>query len=646
MSYWQNVQGAVNEDWARFYAERAPQITGMGAPAPAAQPTMQTGGSLTFNERSGTYDAPGAGAAPDVGTYVRSLDWSNSAQATQQLAAAKAQYGWTDDQIGAPLGYTGAQIAQHFAGGGGGTTGTVPTSVMQSMHAAPAANSGSAYDSKGVYIEGGMAYLPIWQQGGTGQGQTWTPDGTREMTHILRSKPNATVGDKGEVIDARTGQVLQEFIVPAPDFWDVWGPRIAGAIIGGAAVGAAGAALGGAPTAAGMIAEGGFPAMTGGTAAGGAAGSAAGFVGEAAWMPTPGATPLDFGIPGLEAAVSAGNGQLAGEILSKAALDGTNIFGANSIPGALDISALSAATTPAAARLALEGITSNLGYTAPAIPPGAPPGSAPPTEAPFNGPPTAPGYGAPPIAPPGGASFGGLTIPGLASLAGPVASVVSGLAGAKASSDAAEIQANAGKDALGLQRYIYEDSKALNKPFYDTGVKGITRMSELLGLSGDKKTPGYGELMRPFDLVADYEQDPGYMFRVAEGNKALDRSAAAKGGYNSGRAAKDLMRFGQGEASQEFGNSWNRWKSNQTDKFNRMASVAGIGQTAASQVGNAGQNYGQQAGQTMQGIGNAQAAGRVGSANAWTNAIGQGVSMYNQGELMNRLLTLEEKRVK
>ena len=139
-------------------------------------------------------------------------------------------------------------------------------------------------------------------------------------------------------------------------------------------------------------------------------------------------------------------------------------------------------------------------------------------------------------------------------------------------------------------------------------------------------------------MVTDYEQDPGYQFRLREGQKTLDRGAAAQGRWDSGRSMKDSQRFVQDQASQEFGNSWNRWNTNQTNKFNRMASVAGVGQTAAAANQAAGSNYGNQAAANITGIGNARAAGQVGQANAWSNAIGQGLSMYSQNELMNRLL--------
>jgi hypothetical protein len=157
-----------------------------------------------------------------------------------------------------------------------------------------------------------------------------------------------------------------------------------------------------------------------------------------------------------------------------------------------------------------------------------------------------------------------------------------------------------------------------------------------LATASATKDPQYGSLLRNFGMQ-DFQTDPGYGFRLSEGQKALDRASAASGRFNSGRAAKDLTRFGQNLASEEYGNAYNRFNNNQSNTFNRLASLAGIGQTATNQVGNAAGQFGSAAAGNAIGAGNAAAAGRVGSANAWGGAIGQVGSMYQQNSLMNSL---------
>lgn len=148
--------------------------------------------------------------------------------------------------------------------------------------------------------------------------------------------------------------------------------------------------------------------------------------------------------------------------------------------------------------------------------------------------------------------------------------------------------------------------------------------------------PAFGSLMRDFGM-SDFQADPGYAFRMSEGSKALERSAAARGGLLSGRAAKDTMRFGQDLGTQEYGNAFNRFQINRGNKLNPLMALSGVGQTATNQVANAAGNFGQGASQTIQGAGNARASGYVGQANSWNNAIGQGINNYQQNQMMSLL---------
>lgn len=148
--------------------------------------------------------------------------------------------------------------------------------------------------------------------------------------------------------------------------------------------------------------------------------------------------------------------------------------------------------------------------------------------------------------------------------------------------------------------------------------------------------PAYGSLTKNFSL-ADFQADPGYQFRLDQGQQALERSAAAKGGLLSGGFSKDLTNYSQGVAAQEYGNAYDRYNANNDRTYNRLAAISGTGQTASNNVGAAAQNYGNNASSNIIGAGNATASGIIGGANAFTNAIGQGVSSYQQNQLMNKL---------
>lgn len=146
---------------------------------------------------------------------------------------------------------------------------------------------------------------------------------------------------------------------------------------------------------------------------------------------------------------------------------------------------------------------------------------------------------------------------------------------------------------------------------------------------------GYGSLMHDFGL-ADFQADPGYAFRLSEGEKAIQRAKSASGGLGSGGYLKDLTDYSQGMASQEFGNAFGRYNTNRGYKLNALQALSGTGQSATNNLSAAAGQFGQQIGSNIIGAGNAQAAGQVGSANAINGAVGQGISLYQQNQMLQR----------
>lgn len=213
-----------------------------------------------------------------------------------------------------------------------------------------------------------------------------------------------------------------------------------------------------------------------------------------------------------------------------------------------------------------------------------------------------------------------------------------GLASAAIASDSARSAANkqsgAAKDANKLQWDIFNQQREDQAPYRQAGYSALGRLSDLLGLSGNTKADGYGSLLDRFN-GQDLQNDPGYQFRLQQGQDALENSAAARGGLFSGAAGKALTEYGQGFASNEYQNAYNRFKSDQNDTFNRLSGVAGTGQTATQQVGQAGQNYANQAGSNMIGGANAQAAAGLAQGNAWGGAFNQFGAMAQRGGMGN-----------
>lgn len=152
----------------------------------------------------------------------------------------------------------------------------------------------------------------------------------------------------------------------------------------------------------------------------------------------------------------------------------------------------------------------------------------------------------------------------------------------------------------------------------------------------ERQAPGFGKYARDFGME-DFQQDPGYAFRMSEGLKALDRQAAARGGLISGAALKGAQRFGQNEASQEYMNAFNRYQTNRSNQLQPMESLMRTSQTSANTLGTAAGNYAQGAGEAYMGAGNARASGYIGGANALTGALNQGLNMYGDQQYLNRM---------
>jgi len=185
-------------------------------------------------------------------------------------------------------------------------------------------------------------------------------------------------------------------------------------------------------------------------------------------------------------------------------------------------------------------------------------------------------------------------------------SLYGGQQAASAAKDAAQVQADAYNRALALQQRMYEEGVARQQPFYEAGKNAL---AQLQGQTG-AMPPAFQ--YRPEQLTTD----PGYGFRLSEGLKALERSAAARGGLMSGATGKALQRYGQEMGSQEFGNAYNRalteynaLRQREAEGYNRLAGLAGVGGTTAQQLTSAGQQYSQQAGNlaTQQGSDTANA---------------------------------------
>jgi hypothetical protein len=209
-------------------------------------------------------------------------------------------------------------------------------------------------------------------------------------------------------------------------------------------------------------------------------------------------------------------------------------------------------------------------------------------------------------------------------------SVIGGSMASDAAENAANTQAGAADRAAALQNEQFQQTRKDQLPFLEAGYKGQNRLMDLLGLSDNTGAAGYGSAARNFSM-ADYQADPGYAFRMSEGLKALDRTAASRGGMLSGAALRGATRYGQDLASQEYTNAYNRYNTNRENQLNPLLSISGKGQLTANNLGTASQNYATSAGNAYMNAADARASGYVGSAKAWNQALGGGFNALGQG---------------
>jgi hypothetical protein len=189
---------------------------------------------------------------------------------------------------------------------------------------------------------------------------------------------------------------------------------------------------------------------------------------------------------------------------------------------------------------------------------------------------------------------------------------------------------SAQNDANGL----YEKSATYQQPFYDQGTKSLAEIARLQGLDGRQAQQ---------DAYGRFNVSPDYQFRFDQGNRAIQGGAAARGGLYSGRSLKDLTDYGQGQASQEYGNYYNRL--NNTANMGQQAgnSLAQVAQAraqnrtgTAANLGNLAQNYFGNQADLLRTRGDAIASGKVGAANNYQQLVGN-LAQYATAADPNRL---------
>jgi hypothetical protein len=193
---------------------------------------------------------------------------------------------------------------------------------------------------------------------------------------------------------------------------------------------------------------------------------------------------------------------------------------------------------------------------------------------------------------------------------------------------------------------MFSDRDNALKGAYDAYVQGFGGQGGATGgqATPSQFTPNPITTPTPADLeglnlptlegVAEiYKTLPGYQERLAEGIRAQDMSASARGTLGGGGYQKALTRYGQDYASNEFNNAYNRLYQQAlaeytagVDKYNagwdtynaktsNAQFLANLGQNSAAQTGNIGANTASNIGNLQSNTGAALASAQAGQVN-------------------------------
>lgn len=203
--------------------------------------------------------------------------------------------------------------------------------------------------------------------------------------------------------------------------------------------------------------------------------------------------------------------------------------------------------------------------------------------------------------------------------------IIGAVAGSQASQGAANAETQAANSSNQLQWQEFQDQEKNQQPWLDAGKSALGELQN--------EMPG---LQKQFTME-DFHEDPAYQFDLTQGLNAMSRSAAAKGMLDSTGTMQGLNNYAQGQASNEYQNAYNRFTQSQQQRYNMLAGVAGTGQVANGQLGQAGMNAANNMSANTIGAGNAAAAGGIAQGNMIGNLAGTGANAWMNYNMMNNM---------
>lgn len=209
----------------------------------------------------------------------------------------------------------------------------------------------------------------------------------------------------------------------------------------------------------------------------------------------------------------------------------------------------------------------------------------------------------------------GLSAAAIGGIAAGAGAVGGALISSSAMGDAASTQAASSQAALAENAREFDKIQQNQQPWLDAGTTALGKLQTAADTPLDKSA---------------VTLDPGFQFGLQQGQQALDRKTAAAGGRISGAALKAAAQYGTDYANTGYDAAYNRANQARSDRLNRLAALANVGQTATQQVNSSGQAFAGMNGNIITAQGNASGAAQAAQGNIWGNTGNQLAALYSR----------------
>jgi hypothetical protein len=199
-----------------------------------------------------------------------------------------------------------------------------------------------------------------------------------------------------------------------------------------------------------------------------------------------------------------------------------------------------------------------------------------------------------------------------------VGTAAAGYLGSQAASGAAQTQANAQNQATQAQEAMFNKQFAAGSAWRQAGRTALGQIGSL--------QPYFNSQFNASDLNSQLA--PNYTFQLNQGLGAMKNAENLGGGVLSGDTLRSLNNYAQNYAGNAYQQAFNNYTANQQNIYNRLAGIAGLGQQSSTAAATGSPSFSQGIAGTIAGAGTALAGGQVGSANAITGALNNGMGWY------------------